>query len=149
MKYINKFSTNADYQAFTEGEGYVTPNVCYVEESDGIVMKPLVFEESWEYERHFSYTFEEMVENDANMYGDFSEFYEFLYNMIHVLGEDKYNRKWLEPIPNECNITFVGFKLTFAYYAYSCITLNFQKGEEYGEVVLSPDNFFIESYPGA
>jgi hypothetical protein len=40
MKYINKFSTNADYKAFTEGGGYVTPNVCYVEESNGIVMKP-------------------------------------------------------------------------------------------------------------
>ena len=42
MKYINKFSTSADYQAFTEGGGYVTPNICYVEESDGIVMKPYV-----------------------------------------------------------------------------------------------------------
>ena len=41
MKYINKFSTNADYQAFTEG-GYVTPNICYVEETDGIVMKPYI-----------------------------------------------------------------------------------------------------------
>ena len=40
MKYINKFSTNADYQAFTEGGGYVTPNVCYVDETDGIIMKP-------------------------------------------------------------------------------------------------------------
>ena len=44
MKYINKFSTNADYQAFTEGGGYVTPNVCYVEETDGIVMKPYIDE---------------------------------------------------------------------------------------------------------
>ena len=42
MKYINKFSTNADYQAFTEGGGYVTPNICYVEEDDGIVMKPYI-----------------------------------------------------------------------------------------------------------
>ena len=40
MKYINKFSTNADYQAFTEGGGYVTPNICYVEETKGIVVKP-------------------------------------------------------------------------------------------------------------
>jgi hypothetical protein len=39
MKYINKFSTNADYQAFTEG-GYVTPNVCYVTESKGLKFKP-------------------------------------------------------------------------------------------------------------
>ena len=42
MKYINKFSTNADYQAFTEGGGYVTPNVCYVDETDGLVIKPKV-----------------------------------------------------------------------------------------------------------
>ena len=40
MKYINKFSTNADYQAFTEGGGYVTPNICYVEENEGLVFKP-------------------------------------------------------------------------------------------------------------
>ena len=42
MKYINKFSTSADYQAFTEGGGYVTPNICYVEETDGIVLKPYI-----------------------------------------------------------------------------------------------------------
>lgn len=39
MKYINKFSTNADYQAFTGG-GYVTPNICYVEETKSLVYKP-------------------------------------------------------------------------------------------------------------
>ena len=44
MKYINRFSTNADYQAFTEGGGYVTPNVCYVEETDGIIVKPEINE---------------------------------------------------------------------------------------------------------
>lgn len=42
MKYINKFSTNADYQAFTDGDDYVTPNVCYVDETDGIVMKQYI-----------------------------------------------------------------------------------------------------------
>ena len=40
MKYVKKFSTDADYQAFTEGGGYVTPNVCYVEETNGIIVKP-------------------------------------------------------------------------------------------------------------
>jgi hypothetical protein len=40
MKYINKFSTNADYQAFTEGGGYVTPNICYVTELKGLKFKP-------------------------------------------------------------------------------------------------------------
>ena len=45
MKYINKLSTNADYQAFTEGGGYVTPNICYVEETDGLVFKPEIIEE--------------------------------------------------------------------------------------------------------
>jgi hypothetical protein len=44
MKYINKFSTNADYQAFTEGGGYVTPNICYVEETNGIIVKPEINE---------------------------------------------------------------------------------------------------------
>ena len=42
MKYINKFSTNADYQAFTEGGGYVTPNICYVTELKGLKFKPKV-----------------------------------------------------------------------------------------------------------
>ena len=41
MKYINKFPTNADYQAFTEG-GDVTPNICYVEETKGLVIKPKI-----------------------------------------------------------------------------------------------------------
>ena len=40
MKYIKKFSTNADYQAFTEGGGYVTPNVCYIEENESVAAKP-------------------------------------------------------------------------------------------------------------
>ena len=147
MKYINKFSQVADYEQFVGGGDYVTPNVCFVEETGTFVFEGL--KSPWEYERHFSYTFEEMVENDGCIYGDFSEFYEFLYNMIQTLGVDKYNRKWLEPIPNECNITFVGFKLAYAYYDNSCITLNFQKGEEYGDVILWPDCFMIESYPGA
>lgn len=44
MKYINKFSTNADYQLFTEDVGYVTPNICYVEETEGLVFKPEIIE---------------------------------------------------------------------------------------------------------
>ena len=42
MKYINKFSTNADYQAFKEGEGYVTPYVCYIEETNGIKLQEYI-----------------------------------------------------------------------------------------------------------
>ena len=42
MKYINKFSTNADYQAFTEGGDYVTPNVCFITETMGLVVKPKI-----------------------------------------------------------------------------------------------------------
>jgi hypothetical protein len=42
MKYINKFSSNSDYQAFKEGDGYVTPNICYVTESKGLKFKPKV-----------------------------------------------------------------------------------------------------------
>jgi hypothetical protein len=59
MKYINKFSTNADYQAFTDGDGYVTPNICFIEGTKGLIFKPkpkpiptfiiddIVFEKSW------------------------------------------------------------------------------------------------------
>ena len=43
MKYINKFSQVADYEQFVGG-GYVTPNVCYVEETNGIIMKPEIIE---------------------------------------------------------------------------------------------------------
>lgn len=147
MKYIKKFSQVADYKSFVGGNDYVTPNICYIEQISAIVREGL--KSPWEYERHFSYTFEEMLENEGDIYGDFSEFYEFLCNMIQTLGVDKYNSKWLEPIPNECNITFVGFKLAYAYYDNDSITLNFQKDGEYGDVVLWPDKFFIESYPGA
>jgi hypothetical protein len=42
MTYINKFSTNTEYQAFTEGEEYVIPNICYVTELKGLKFKPKV-----------------------------------------------------------------------------------------------------------
>ena len=66
MKYINKFSTNADYQAFTEGGGYVTPNICYVEETNGIIMK----------EKEFSLFPCYLVEGDNGKYG--TKLFEFL-----------------------------------------------------------------------
>jgi hypothetical protein len=75
MKYINKFSTNADYQAFTEGGGYVTPNVCYVEETDGIVIKPyippiLIFTiDGIEYQYEEGMTWEKWVNSDYNIDG--------------------------------------------------------------------------------
>jgi hypothetical protein len=42
MKYLKKFQTNTDYQAYKGG--YVTPNVCYVEETEGLVFKPEIIE---------------------------------------------------------------------------------------------------------
>jgi hypothetical protein len=42
MKYINKFSTNAEYQAFKVEGNYVTPNVCYIVENNGFIMKPYI-----------------------------------------------------------------------------------------------------------
>ena len=41
MKYIKKFSTNDDYEEFVGGD-YVTPNICFVEETKGIVIKPKI-----------------------------------------------------------------------------------------------------------
>lgn len=44
MKYIKKFSQLTEYQQFVGGGGgeYVTPNICYVEETNGIVIKPYI-----------------------------------------------------------------------------------------------------------
>jgi hypothetical protein len=39
MKYIKKFSKNTDYQAFINGDNYITPNICYVTESKGLKFK--------------------------------------------------------------------------------------------------------------
>lgn len=66
MKYINKFHTNADYQTFTDGDGYVTPNICYVEEYDGIIMK----------EKEFSLFPCYLVEGNNGKYG--TKLFEFL-----------------------------------------------------------------------
>ena len=38
MKYIKKFSQLADYEQFVGGGDYVIPNVCFVEETNGIVI---------------------------------------------------------------------------------------------------------------
>ena len=71
MKYINKFSTNADYQAFTEGGGYVTPNICYIEEVDGIVMKPYIAPKEEEYNYNLNIIFDERITDDyAQLYDD-------------------------------------------------------------------------------
>jgi hypothetical protein len=40
MKYINKFSTDADYQTFKSGDDWVLPNVSLVTENNKLVYKP-------------------------------------------------------------------------------------------------------------
>ena len=45
MKYINKFTNISDYHAFKERDGYVTPNVNYIENS-GIILNPYIKQES-------------------------------------------------------------------------------------------------------
>ena len=78
MKYINRFSTNADYQAFTEGGGYVTPNICYVTESKGLKFKPkeksapvlITFTvDGIEYQAEEGMTWEKWVNSDYNIDG--------------------------------------------------------------------------------
>jgi hypothetical protein len=40
MKYLRIFNNNSDYQSFIEGDDYITPNICYVEETESLVAKP-------------------------------------------------------------------------------------------------------------
>lgn len=40
MKYIKKFSTNTSYNTFVNSGEYVTPNICYIEENKGLIIKP-------------------------------------------------------------------------------------------------------------
>lgn len=42
MKYLKKFQTNADYQAFRGGGDWITPNVSIITEDDTIVFEPFV-----------------------------------------------------------------------------------------------------------
>jgi hypothetical protein len=40
MKYLRIFKDNAEYQAFKNGDNYITPNICYVEGTESLVAKP-------------------------------------------------------------------------------------------------------------
>jgi hypothetical protein len=40
MKYLRVFNNDAEYQTFTEGDEYVTPNICYINETKGMLFKP-------------------------------------------------------------------------------------------------------------
>lgn len=40
MKYLKKFQTNADYQAFKNGDDWVTPNVSVIEETSELAYNP-------------------------------------------------------------------------------------------------------------
>lgn len=42
MKYLKKFQTNADYQAFKSSNDYITPNVSVITKDDTIVFEPFV-----------------------------------------------------------------------------------------------------------
>ena len=40
MKYIKKFANISEYQAFTEGGGYITPNLCLLTDTKDVVLEP-------------------------------------------------------------------------------------------------------------
>ena len=40
MKYIKTFNNSADYQAFKGGGDFITPNVSYIKDTEGIKLKP-------------------------------------------------------------------------------------------------------------
>lgn len=42
MKYIKRFETNADYQAFKSSDDYLTPNLCAIEDIDDVVYQKLI-----------------------------------------------------------------------------------------------------------
>ena len=39
MKYLKRFNKNVDYDAFKNGDKYITPNISYINESRGIRLK--------------------------------------------------------------------------------------------------------------
>lgn len=41
MKYIKKFSTDADYQAFKSSTDYIEPNVSAIEENSSVIYEPI------------------------------------------------------------------------------------------------------------
>lgn len=40
MKYLKRFNNTSEYEAFKGGEDFITPNISYVEETEGLVFKP-------------------------------------------------------------------------------------------------------------
>jgi hypothetical protein len=93
MKYLRIFKQSADYQEFTGGGEYVTPNVCYIEETDGIVMKPYDDGEendgSGKIVNHITYT----VSDKSNIYGyQFTFYSEYPVNSSFYIGLSNGNR---------------------------------------------------------
>ena len=79
-------------------------------------MKPLIFEESWEYELHLTADWTGFGMLLWNSYDDYSDLYNFLSKMLITLGTtDIYGYYDLCEIPEECNITVDGEKLTGIY----------------------------------
>lgn len=70
----------------------------------------------WSYELHLTPEWEEPIfpwePYTAYISGDFIQLYEFLYNMSKTLGYIDGLYYTLEDIPQECNITVDGFKLS-------------------------------------
>jgi hypothetical protein len=118
MKYINRFSTNADYQTFTEGGGYVTPNVCYVEETDGIVMKPYVEPKEDEYNYNLNIVFDEIINGDyTQLYNDLCTICIKYHDIEREFETDAY---YIQECPINVNIVVNSIKFhEFKYWAES------------------------------
>ena len=106
----------------------------------------------WYYEYDFNITFEEMVENDGIIYGDFVNLFNFIHNMLNKLGQ--YNNqgdKVLYIIPSECNIILNGYKMdaiSSDKYIDNYITLYFNsESDDFGEITLHRDMYSIDCYP--
>lgn len=74
MKYLKYFTNESDYQTFKDSEEYITPNVSYVEEINGVKFNPNVTSvslieftvEGTPYQAEEGMTWQEFVDSNYN-----------------------------------------------------------------------------------
>ena len=103
----------------------------------------------WSYELHLTPEWEEPIfpwePYTVYISGDFIQLYEFLCNMSKTLGYTNNNYYTLEDIPQECNITVDGFKLSIIDYSLNAQHIEATFGSTiYG--VISANSITFDKY---
>lgn len=98
MKYIKRFETNADYQAFKSSDDYLTPNLCAIEDIDDVVYQKLILPtftiyntnlgQTYTYSFVDGMTWREFIESE---YNTDNMFFAYIYSGTEYVAHDRYS----------------------------------------------------------